>query len=68
MRTATCSEGNNPTLLEQAESTGVSIASSCRAVSVVYAVTLESGQVHQPETPALQEHERNMGQILACCN
>ncbi|KAB0475792.1 hybrid-cluster NAD(P)-dependent oxidoreductase [Vibrio sp. IB15] len=63
-------EGNNQsTLLEQAESAGVSIASSCRAgFCGACKVTLESGQVHQPDVPALQEHERNMGQILACCS
>ncbi|MCX2759707.1 hybrid-cluster NAD(P)-dependent oxidoreductase [Vibrio sp. Sgm 22] len=63
-------EGNNQsTLLEQAELAGVSIASSCRAgFCGACKVTLESGQVHQPDVPALQEHERNMGQILACCS
>ncbi len=29
-------------------------------------MTLESGQI--PDVPALQDHERNMGQILACCS
>ena len=47
---------------------GVSIASSCRAgFCGACKVTLESGQVHQPDVPALQDHERNMGQVLACC-
>ena len=62
-------EGNNQgTLLDQAEAAGVSIASSCRAgFCGACKVTLESGQVHQPDVPALQDHERNMGQVLACC-
>ncbi|MDN3616475.1 MAG: MOSC N-terminal beta barrel domain-containing protein [Vibrio gallaecicus] len=59
---------NQSTLLEQAEAAGVAIASSCRAgFCGACKVTLESGQVHQPDVPALQEHERNMGQVLACC-
>lgn len=62
-------EGNNQeTLLEQAESAGISIANSCRAgFCGACAVTLESGQVHQPDVPALQEADRNMGKVLACC-
>ncbi|MGF1754226.1 hybrid-cluster NAD(P)-dependent oxidoreductase [Vibrio makurazakiensis] len=62
-------EGNNQsTLLEQAESAGLSIANSCRAgFCGACKVTLESGKVHQPDVPALQDDERNMGQVLACC-
>ncbi|MBO0213584.1 hybrid-cluster NAD(P)-dependent oxidoreductase [Vibrio sp. Vb2880] len=62
-------EGNNQaTLLDQAEAAGIAIASSCRAgFCGSCKVTLESGQVHQPEVPALQAHERNMGVVLACC-
>ncbi|HDV0902821.1 TPA: hybrid-cluster NAD(P)-dependent oxidoreductase [Vibrio fluvialis] len=62
-------EGNNQTtLLEQAEAAGIAIASSCRAgFCGSCKVTVESGLVHQPDVPALQEHERNMGVVLACC-
>lgn len=62
-------EGDNQsTLLEQAESAGLSIANSCRAgFCGACKVTLESGKVHQPDVPALMEDERNMGQVLACC-
>jgi len=62
-------EGDNQsTLLEQAEAAGLSIASSCRAgFCGACKVTLESGKVHQPDVPALQDDERNMGQVLACC-
>lgn len=62
-------EGNNQsTLLEQAEAAGVPIANSCRAgFCGACKVKVESGKVHQPDVPALQEHERNMGMALACC-
>ncbi len=62
-------EGDNQsTLLEQAEAAGVPIAHSCRAgFCGACKVKVESGKVHQPDVPALQEHERNMGVVLACC-
>lgn len=59
---------NQKTLLEQAEDAGIAIANSCRAgLCGACKVTIESGRVHQPEVPALQESERNSGQVLACC-
>ncbi len=59
---------NQKTLLEQAEDAGVPIANSCRAgLCGACKVTVESGNVHQPDVPALQDHERNMGVALACC-
>lgn len=62
-------EGNNQaTLLEQAEAAGIPIANSCRAgFCGACKVTVESGKVHQPDVPALQDDERNMGRALACC-
>ncbi|MCL9780606.1 hybrid-cluster NAD(P)-dependent oxidoreductase [Vibrio sp. S4M6] len=62
-------EGDNQTtLLEQAEKAGLSIANSCRAgLCGACKVTIESGKVNQPDVPALQEDERNMGMALACC-
>ncbi|RTZ17626.1 MOSC domain-containing protein [Vibrio aquaticus] len=60
---------NQKTLLEQAEDAGVSIANSCRAgLCGACKVTVESGKVTQPDVPALQDHERNMGVVLACCS
>lgn len=60
---------NQKTLLEQAEDAGAPIANSCRAgLCGACKVTVESGVVHQPDVPALQEHERNMGVVLACCS
>lgn len=59
---------NQKTLLEQAEEAGFPITNSCRAgLCGACKVTVESGKVHQPDVPALQEHERNMGVVLACC-
>lgn len=62
-------EGDNQSsLLEQAENAGAPIANSCRAgLCGACKVTVESGAVHQPDVPALQEHERNQGAVLACC-
>lgn len=60
---------NQKTLLEQAEDAGAPIANSCRAgLCGACKVTVESGIVHQPDVPALQEGERNMGVVLACCS
>lgn len=59
---------NQKTLLEQAEDAGAPIANSCRAgLCGACKVTVESGKVHQPDVPALQDHEINMGVVLACC-
>ncbi len=62
-------EGDNQsTLLEQAEKAGVPIANSCRAgFCGACKVTVESGQVEQPDVPALLDAERANGQALACC-
>jgi ferredoxin len=62
-------EGDNQTsLLDQAENAGLPIANSCRAgLCGACKVSVESGQVHHPDVPALQEHERNEGYALACC-
>lgn len=63
-------EGNNQkTLLEQAEDAGLSIAHSCRAgFCGACKVTVESGLVHQPDVPAIQESEIAEGKVLACCS
>ncbi len=46
---------------------GIPIANRCRAgFCGACKVKVESGKVHQPDAPALQEHERNMGMVLAC--
>ncbi|MGY3571309.1 MOSC N-terminal beta barrel domain-containing protein [Vibrio paucivorans] len=62
-------EGNNQeTLLEQAEKAGVAITHTCRAgLCGACKVTVESGKVHQPDVPALQDDEKHMGVALACC-
>ncbi len=63
-------EGDNQkTLLEQAEDAGMSIAHSCRAgFCGACKVTVESGLVHQPDVPAIQESEIAEGKVLACCS
>lgn len=59
---------NQKPLLEQAEDAGISIAHSCRAgLCGTCKVTVESGKVHQPDAPGLQEHEVNRGIALSCC-
>ncbi|WP_245907113.1 hybrid-cluster NAD(P)-dependent oxidoreductase [Photobacterium sanctipauli] len=62
-------QGNNSkTLLEQAEDAGVMIANSCRAgLCGACKVTLESGEVEQPDVPALLPGEKEAGKVLACC-
>ena len=62
-------KGNNQqTLLEQAEAAGVELNYSCRAgFCGACKVTLTSGQVEQPDVPALLPQERQQGKILACC-
>ncbi|PSU00050.1 hybrid-cluster NAD(P)-dependent oxidoreductase [Photobacterium iliopiscarium] len=61
--------GNNQqTLLEQAETAGVELNYGCRAgFCGACKVTLTSGQVEQPDVPALLPQERQQGKILACC-
>ncbi|GAB3518827.1 MOSC N-terminal beta barrel domain-containing protein [Photobacterium alginatilyticum] len=61
--------GNNQgTLLEQAEDAGLSIANSCRTgFCGACKVTLESGEVEQPDVPALLPGEKEDGKVLACC-
>ncbi|GLT17861.1 flavodoxin [Vibrio zhanjiangensis] len=59
---------NQKPLLEQAEEAGINIANSCRAgLCGACKVTIQSGKVHQPDVPGLQDTERNMGIALACC-
>ncbi|MEZ8104878.1 YcbX family protein [Vibrio cortegadensis] len=62
-------EGNNQdTLLKQAENAGLSIMNSCRAgICGACMMTLESGKVDHFDAPAIQDEERSMGKILACC-
>ncbi|MGR5362999.1 MOSC N-terminal beta barrel domain-containing protein [Vibrio mediterranei] len=62
-------EGNNQqTILEQAEKAGLAVAHSCRAgFCGACKVTVESGLVHQPDVPAIQDSEIAEGKILACC-
>lgn len=63
-------EGDNQkTLLEQAEDAGLSITHTCRAgFCGACKVTVESGLVHQPDVPAIQESEIAEGKVLACCS
>ena len=59
---------NQQTLLEQAENAGLSVSNSCRAgFCGACKVTLESGEVEQPDVPALLPGEREDGKVLACC-
>lgn len=62
-------EGHNQaTLLEQAEAAGIPIANSCRAgFCGACKVTVETGEVEQPDVPALLDEERALGKALACC-
>ncbi len=62
-------EGNNQkTVLEQAENAGLKIANSCRAgLCGACKVTLASGEVEQPDVPALFSGEKEEGKVLACC-
>ncbi|MEC6796458.1 hybrid-cluster NAD(P)-dependent oxidoreductase [Photobacterium sp. S4TG1] len=62
------SGNNQQTLLEQAETAGLVLDYSCRAgFCGACKVTLTSGQVEQPDVPALLPQERQQGKILACC-
>ncbi len=62
-------EGDNQrTILEQAEDAGISVAYSCRAgFCGACKVEVESGQVHQPDVPAITDEEIASGKALACC-
>ncbi|MEH6531949.1 MAG: hybrid-cluster NAD(P)-dependent oxidoreductase [Photobacterium frigidiphilum] len=62
-------EGNNQkTVLEQAENAGLKMANSCRAgLCGACKVTLASGEVEQPDVPALFSGEKEEGKVLACC-
>lgn len=61
--------GDNQTpLLLQAEKAGLSITNSCRAgFCGACTMTLESGEVNQPDVPALTDEDRIAGKVLACC-
>ncbi|WP_173425649.1 hybrid-cluster NAD(P)-dependent oxidoreductase [Photobacterium angustum] len=62
-------QGNNQAaLLEQAETAGINMDYSCRAgFCGACKVTVKSGEVEQPEVPALSSQERAEGKVLACC-
>lgn len=62
-------EGDNKsTLLEQAEKAGIPVANSCRSgFCGTCKMTLESGNVEQPDMPALFPGETDEGKVLACC-
>ncbi|MFV0575905.1 MAG: YcbX family protein [Vibrio sp.] len=62
-------EGDNQsTLLEQAEQAGIPVANSCRSgFCGSCKMTLESGEVDQPDMPALFPGEKEEGKVLACC-
>lgn len=56
-------------LLQQAEAAGLNINNSCRAgLCGACRVTLESGDVDQEDSPALNQQLRDAGMILACCS
>ncbi|KHT64211.1 flavodoxin [Photobacterium gaetbulicola] len=59
---------NQQTLLEQAEAAGLNVPNSCRAgFCGACKMTLESGEVDQPDVPALLPGEKESGKVLACC-
>ncbi len=62
-------QGNNQaTLLEQAENAGIAMDYSCRAgFCGACKVTIVSGEVEQPDVPALSPQDREQGKVLACC-
>lgn len=62
-------QGNNQqTLLEQAENAGVALPYSCRSgFCGACKMEVESGDVDQPDVPALLPGEREQGTVLACC-
>ena len=56
-------------LLNQAEAAGLNINNSCRAgLCGACRVTLESGDVEQEDSPALNQQLKDAGMILACCS
>ena len=56
-------------LLQQVEAVGLSINYSCRSgLCGACRVTLESGDVDQEESPALNQNLKDVGMILACCS
>ncbi len=61
--------GNNQQpLLEQAEAAGFMLENSCRAgLCGACKVILTSGEVHQPDAPALSPADKESGVVLACC-
>lgn len=62
------SGNNQQTLLDQAEGAGLFLDYSCRAGTCgACLVHVKSGEVAQPEAPALSEEERQQGMALACC-
>ena len=59
---------NQRTLLENIETAGVHLPSSCRAgVCGTCKVTVVKGDVIQMDAPALSDEERQAGKVLACC-
>ena len=56
-------------LLQQVEAAGLNINYSCRSgLCGACRVTLESGDVDQEESPALNQNLKDAGMILACCS
>ena len=56
-------------LLQQVEAAGLSINYSCRSgLCGACRVTLESGDVEQEDSPALNQRLKDAGMILACCS
>ncbi|MDG3085234.1 hybrid-cluster NAD(P)-dependent oxidoreductase [Vibrio hannami] len=65
---ATFTGDNQTPLLLQAEKEGISVANSCRAgFCGACSMTLEEGEVSQPDVPALTDSDRINGKVLACC-
>ena len=62
------SGNNQQDLLTQAEQQGMNLPWSCRAgICGSCKQQLVSGEVEQPQAPALSASERAAGVILACC-
>lgn len=63
-------QGNNQQpILEQAEHVGISIANSCRAgVCGICRMHLKSGDVYQPDVPALKLTNNDPKVVLTCCS
>lgn len=56
-------------LLNQVEAAGLSLNNSCRSgLCGACRVTLESGDVEQEDSPALNQRLKDAGMILACCS